>query len=61
MRPVFAAAGLVEDRVDDLSSGHGAYMGPGPFGATAHWVTGSLCCKLTTLHIAVGLGRRRRC
>jgi hypothetical protein len=39
MRPVLAAAGLVEDRVDDLSSGHGAYMGPGPFGATAHWVT----------------------
>ena len=30
MRPVFVAAGLVEDRVDDLSSGHGAYMGPGP-------------------------------
>ncbi len=26
MRPVFVAAGLLEDRVDDLSSGHGAYM-----------------------------------
>jgi len=36
---VFVAAGLVEDRVDDLSSGYGAYVGPGGLGSTAHWVT----------------------